>query len=71
MTANVPLGFPEAIFDSQTISDAFARKAVTPQLVRDDAVIQEALANNQMSIEQLIFAWQQKQFLTSPPHRLH
>jgi hypothetical protein len=39
MTANVPLGFPEAIFDSPTISDAFARRAVTPALVRDDAVI--------------------------------
>ena len=39
MTANVPLGFPEAIFDSQAISDAFVRKAITPAMVRDDAII--------------------------------
>ena len=45
MATNVPLGFPEAIFDSKIISDAYARQAVTPSLVRECPIVQESMQN--------------------------
>ena len=50
-SAHIPYGFPDAIFDSEQISEAFTRKAITPAMVRDDAVVQEALANQEISTE--------------------
>ena len=49
MATNVPLGFPEAIFDSKIISDAYARQAVTPALVRDCPIVQEAMQSGGFS----------------------
>ena len=49
MATNVPLGFPEAIFDSKTISDAYARQQVTPELVRDCPTVTEAMQNGEFS----------------------
>ena len=49
MATNVPLGFPEAIFDSKTISDAYARSQVTPELVRECPTVTEAMQNGEFS----------------------
>ena len=50
-SAHIPYGFPDAIFDSEKISEAYTRKAITPAMVRDDAVVQEALANQEITTE--------------------
>ena len=50
-SAHIPYGFPDAIFDSEQISEAFTRKAITPAMLRDDAVVQDALANQEISTE--------------------
>ena len=39
-SAHIPFGFPDAIFDSEKISEAYTRKAITPGMVREDPVAQ-------------------------------
>ena len=47
MASNVPIGFPEAIYDSKLIADAFARQAVTPEMVRGCPTVTQALQNGE------------------------
>ena len=49
MASNVPLGFPEAIFDSKIISDAYARQTVTPELVRNCPIVTESMQKGEFS----------------------
>ena len=48
-SAHIPYGFPEALFDSEKISEAFTRKAITPAMVREDSNMMEAIANQEVS----------------------
>ena len=50
-SAHIPHGFPDALFDSEKISEAYTRQAITPAMVRDDTVVQEALANQEFSTD--------------------
>ena len=50
-SAHIPYGFPDALFDSEKISEAYTRKAITPAMVRDDSNVLEAMANQEFSVE--------------------
>tara|TARA_B110001450_G_C17444984_1_gene409519 strand:- start:67 stop:540 length:474 start_codon:yes stop_codon:yes gene_type:complete len=50
-SAHIPYGFPDALFDSEKISEAYTRKAITPTMVREDANILEAMANQEFTNE--------------------
>ena len=51
MSANVPLGVPEVLFDSEKISNDYALRQLTPKTIREDPMAQEALQTGQVKKE--------------------
>ena len=49
MTATLPAGFPEALIDSKTLTQAYMEGKLTPQLIRGDANAMEAMSNGDIS----------------------
>ena len=37
MSTSTPLGFPDVLFESKAISEAFAGQYISPALIRSDA----------------------------------
>ena len=51
MSANVPLGVPEVLFDSAKIAVEYAQKKLSPKTVRADPMAQEAMQSGQVRKE--------------------
>ena len=49
MTANLPAHFPEALIDSKELTQAYMEGKLTPQIIRNNSSIMEAMANGEVS----------------------
>jgi len=49
MTSNLPYGVPEVIFEQKDIAQAYAKKILSPAMLRNNVEAQEQIANGSVS----------------------